>query len=80
MKNRYPEADNYGIIVHPSQMGVELYMWAYGHGLEPLTSFFNTSMRFTPIEGIKLGRESAAKCPLCSLFKLNDEEREQGAI
>lgn len=61
MKNRYPEADNYDIIVQPSQMGVELYMWAYGHWLEPLTSFFNTSMRFTPIEGIKLGAAISTK-------------------
>lgn len=55
MIKRYPNAENYGIIVQPSQMGVELYMWAYGHGLEPLTTFFDTSMIFTPIEGLELG-------------------------
>lgn len=56
LKKKYPDANSYGIIVQPSQRGVELYMWAYGHGFEPLTSYFSSSMAFKPIDGIKIGQ------------------------
>lgn len=58
---RYSNADNYGIIVQPSQMGVELFMWAYGYGLEPLTSFFDSTLIFNPIEGIIIGKAYSTK-------------------
>lgn len=58
---RYPKADKPGIIVQPSLIGVELYMWAYGYGLEPLTSFFNKSLLFKPIEGIQIGEAYSTK-------------------
>lgn len=61
MIKRYSNADNYGIIVQPSQMGVELFMWAYGYGLEPLTSFFDTSLKFNPIKEITIGAAFSTK-------------------
>ena len=56
LKKKYPDANSYGIIVQPSQRGVELFMWAYGRGFEPLTSFFGSSKKFKPIDGIKIGQ------------------------
>ena len=50
MIKRYSNVDNYGIIVQPSQLGVELFMWAYGYGLDPLTSIFDTSLKFNPLK------------------------------
>ena len=61
MIKRYSNAENYGIIVQPSQMGVELFMWAYGYGLEPLTSFFDTSLKFNPIKEITIGAAFSTK-------------------
>ena len=56
LKKKYPDSNSYGIIVQASQKGVELYMWVYGRGFEPLTSFFGSSKKFKPIDGIKIGQ------------------------
>lgn len=61
LNKKYPGANSYGIIVQPSQRGVELYMWAYGRGFESLTSFFSSSNTYKPIEGIKIGQAFPTK-------------------
>lgn len=58
---RYSRADSYGIIVQPSQQGLELFMWAYGYGLETLSSFFSETIVFNPINGINIGQAYSTK-------------------
>src|SRR5690606_22697297 len=32
LKSRYKSANKAGILVQPSNLGIELFMWAYGYG------------------------------------------------
>ena len=61
MLKMYSKADTYGIVLQPSQQGVELFMWAYGYGLEPLSSFFRSSLKFNPIPGVVIGRAKSTR-------------------
>lgn len=51
MVKRVPKAENDGIVCHPSALGAELFLWAFGEGDKPLSYIFNDN--FVPkIEGV----------------------------
>ncbi|MEO1091880.1 MAG: hypothetical protein AAFX81_14715 [Pseudomonadota bacterium] len=49
-----------GLLTHPTITGVELYLWAFGKGLEPTSKFFESDFD-TAIEGINDGFSNAVK-------------------
>lgn len=54
LKEVYQEAKEYGIILQPSQPGVELFMWAYGYGQKPTNDFFDINLNFNSISEIPI--------------------------
>lgn len=51
MVKRAAKAEHGGIVCHPSALGAELFLWAFGHGDKPLNFIFDQA--FSPvIEGL----------------------------
>ena len=61
LKERFTEAKTDGIICQPTKMGVELFMWAYGHGQENTNDFFKSNLEFPNEQNIKLGEGISTK-------------------
>lgn len=56
LQKQYPEIKESGMILRPSQLGAELYLWAYGHGQLLVNSLLDKSVSFSPISEIKKTR------------------------
>ncbi len=50
-----------GIVYQPTKLGVELFMWAYGHGQEPVNNFFSNKMIFNNTQEIIIGDSFSTK-------------------
>jgi hypothetical protein len=50
------EAKLYGVEFNPSQLGVEIFLWAYGEGRKQNNDFFKVNMNFKNIEGFRLSK------------------------
>jgi len=48
------DADCPGLILEPSTLGVELFLWAYGVGNLPVEEYLNCELRCSPIGGITI--------------------------
>jgi hypothetical protein len=72
LKERFPEADEAGILFEPSMLGVELFMWAYGLGQNQNNDFFLPEIKFDNKLDIKLG--------MTKKNKLNPQANTYGAI
>ena len=54
IQERYKEAKGGGIILQPTNLGVELFMWAYGQGRRENNDFFLTEIQFNNDQNIKI--------------------------
>lgn len=61
IKKKFTEAKTGGIIYQPTKMGVELFMWAYGHGQENTNDFFKSNLEFPNEQNLKLGEGISTK-------------------
>ena len=48
--------DDGGIILRPSQLGAELFLWAYGYGQSTANTLFDPSVVFNEVDSILLGK------------------------
>ena len=55
IKTTYPDAHESGLVIGPTQLGGELFLWAYGHGQLPVNAIFDPSVSFNQITDIKIG-------------------------
>ena len=55
IRDRFKNAQAPGIILQPTSLGVELFMWAYGHGQKPNSDFFIKELQFNNDHNIKIG-------------------------
>lgn len=53
LKPKYSFIEEGGIIVTPSILGIELFMWANGHGRQPIRSFLSKNTQFELEEGVQ---------------------------
>lgn len=53
LQKQYPEIKESGMILRPSQLGSELFLWAYGHGQHLVNSLLDKNISFSPISEIK---------------------------
>jgi hypothetical protein len=68
IKKKFPQAKTAGIIVQPTKIGTELFMWAYGYGQLDTSSFFSSEIKFSNDQQIKIGTAISTK-------KVKDEEK-----
>ena len=61
LKQRYKSVKGAGIIVQPSNLGIELFMWAYGYGQMPINAFFRTATEFNNDQNILIGKTEKTK-------------------
>lgn len=61
VKKKFTEAKTAGIIYQPTKMGVELFMWAYGHGQENTNDFFKSNFDFPNEQNLRLGEGISTK-------------------
>jgi hypothetical protein len=61
LKNRYKNVNEAGIIVQPSNLGIELFMWAYGYGQQSTKSFFEITTEFNNDQNILIGETEKTK-------------------
>jgi len=54
IQKRYKDAKKPGIILQPTNLGVELFMWAYGQGQRQNNDFFLTDIKFNNDQNIKI--------------------------
>lgn len=50
----YKDAPESGILIQPSTLGVELFLWAFGKGNTPIQDFYDTRNNFDLDDNIKL--------------------------
>jgi hypothetical protein len=55
IQKKYSDAKESGIILQPTSLGVELFMWAYGHGQRADNDFFSPEIQFKNDQNIKIG-------------------------
>lgn len=61
IQNRYKDAKESGIILQPTNLGVELFMWAYGQGQRKINDFFLTDIKFNNDQNIKIAETIPTK-------------------
>lgn len=61
VKKKFTEAKTAGIIYQPTKMGVELFMWAYGHGQQNTNDFFKSNFEFPNEQNLRLGEGISTK-------------------
>lgn len=54
IQERFKEAPESGIILQPTNLGIELFMWAYGQGQRSNNDFFLTELQFNNDQNIKI--------------------------
>jgi hypothetical protein len=55
IQKKFKQANSNGILFQPTKSGVELFMWAYGHGQEQVNVFFSENMVFNNNQQIIIG-------------------------
>jgi hypothetical protein len=61
LKGKYKNVEGSGIIVQPSNLGIELFMWAYGYGQLPVNAFFQSETEFNNDQNIMIGKTEKTK-------------------
>lgn len=61
IKKTFTEVKTDGIIYMPTKIGVELFMWAYGHGQDNANDFFNHELEFPNDQNLTLGEGVSTK-------------------
>ncbi len=61
VQKKFKLADTDGIIFQPTKSGVELFMWAYGHGQDSVNNFFSSELIFPNDQAIKIGSSVSTK-------------------
>ncbi len=61
VQERYKDAKEPGIILQPTNLGVELFMWAYGQGQRQNNDFFLQELQFNNDQNIKLSETIPTK-------------------
>lgn len=61
IQKEYPDAKESGIILQPTNLGVELFMWAYGQGQRKNNDFFLPEIKFNNDQNIKIGNSIPTK-------------------
>lgn len=61
IKKKFPLADKDGVLMSPTKIGVELFMWAYGLGQSSPNDFFKESVVFNNDQAIKIGSSISTK-------------------
>ena len=61
VRKKFAEAKTGGIIYQPTKMGVELFMWAYGHGQLASNDFFKPNIEFPNELNIEIGEGISTK-------------------
>lgn len=56
LKKKFSAVKNNGILMIPSKIGVELFMWAYGYGQNDPNDYFKSSIKFNDEQTIKIGQ------------------------
>lgn len=69
VKKKFPQAKTAGILVQPTKIGTELFMWAYGQGQLDVNEFFKSTLVFPNEQQIKIGKALSTK-------KVKEEERQ----
>lgn len=46
IQKTFPEADSAGMILQPSPLGIELFLWAYGKGQTKIQDFLKDALKF----------------------------------
>jgi len=54
ISKEFPSADKPGIILQPSPIGIELFLWAYGHGQNSIRDYLTDKVKFDIDEKIKI--------------------------
>ena len=54
IKKHFPTAEKPGIILQPSPLGIELFLWAYGLGQKQISSYLTSAIQFDIDENIKV--------------------------
>lgn len=60
VRKYYPKASDGGILLRPTTLGAELFLWAYGYGKSPMDVFFNPDAKLDRINGIKISEGTVA--------------------
>jgi hypothetical protein len=55
LRGRYPQADRPGILVGPSALGVELFLWAHGQGHHAIHDFLDTDLQLVSSAPMPIG-------------------------
>lgn len=61
IKKKFKHAESNGIIFQPTKMGVELFMWAFGHGQKNPNDFFKEDITFSSEIEIQIGEGVSTK-------------------
>ena len=61
MQKKFKQAETHGILFQPTKSGVELFMWAYGHGQDNVNYFFSEALEFTNDQAIRIGESVSTK-------------------
>lgn len=56
----YPAALDGGLLLRPTALGAELFLWAYGYGMSPMSSLFDPKANLNRIEGINISTGTVA--------------------
>ncbi|MCD6017541.1 MAG: hypothetical protein K0S53_662 [Bacteroidetes bacterium] len=54
IQKKYKEANESGIVLQPTNLGVELFMWAYGLGQRKNNDFFKSDLQFNNAQNINI--------------------------
>lgn len=61
LREHFIEVNESGIVITPSKLGVELFLWAYGKGTLDPDLFLSKSLQFPNETSIKIGKPQAIK-------------------
>lgn len=61
IEKHFKDAPESGIVFSPTLLGVELMMWAYGHGQKNVNDFFSDQIQFEDELNIKIGKSISTK-------------------
>lgn len=61
VQKKFPQARTPGILLSPTKIGTELFMWAYGYGQLDVNEFFKAELKFTNEQKITIGEAISTK-------------------
>jgi hypothetical protein len=75
VQKAFPQAATGGILLQPTKIGTELFMWAYGHGQLDANEFFRKEMAFPNDQEIRIGDVISTEIAREEARKATEEER-----